>query len=126
MRAKHLSRTLQNLTRLLLVLSLVSVALLHHTEYSGAPTLCSPRGVAVATASKCACEDSAGFSLSAEFAKAPARLMPAIEIVSHEPLALRPCPEPGLYANPIDLPRLTRKMAPPGADNAPFPSFLSF
>lgn len=125
MQAKQPSRALQNLTRLLLALSLVSVALLHHTEHTGAPTLCSPRGVAVTTASKCACEDSAGFSLSADFAKAPARLMPAIELVSHAPFTLRACPEPGLYANPIDLPRLSRRMAPPGADNAPFPSLPS-
>lgn|GEM_PF-2820370 len=124
MRAKELSRVLQNLTRLLLVLSLVSVALLRHTEHTGASTLCSPQGVAVVTASKCACEDSAGISLSADFAKAPARLVPAIEILSHVPLTLRARPESGLYANPIDLPRLARRIAPPGADNLPFPSLL--
>ncbi|HLH75704.1 MAG TPA: hypothetical protein VKV28_02755 [Candidatus Binataceae bacterium] len=121
MQAKQPFTLLQNLTRLLLALSLVSVALLP-SERTGVRMLCSPRGVAVTTASKCVCEDCANTVSNTDFANARARLMPIGEILSRPPLILRPRPEPGLFANPIDLPRLARRMAPPGADNAPFTS----
>jgi len=110
---------LQKLARLLLGLSLVSVPLVAN-GWNQADAVLTPISVAVATASNCAWgSDFDRGRPQTELASMPVQPLPADATLDHR-VVNRPRAEAELYRNPADLPRLARKIAPPGSADLPF------
>ena len=110
----------QKLARFALVLSLVSLPLVINAWQSRAGSWRIPLSAAVTMASHCVwgadCESPLP---KPDLAHLPVRLLPPDLRSDHVPLPSARA-EAGLYSNPADLPRLARKVAPPGADDVPF------